>query len=45
MLEKVKAGYLQLGKQAEWSAYRAKLEYTHGRKYKLMDLFKELNKP
>lgn len=44
-LKKVKAGYLQLGQQAEWSNYRASLEYTHGRKRKLMDLFKELNKP
>ncbi|PAX56166.1 SWIM zinc finger family protein [Brunnivagina elsteri] len=43
-LKKVKAAYSQLGQQAEWSSYRAKLEYTHGRKYKLMDLFKELNK-
>jgi uncharacterized Zn finger protein len=43
-LKKVKAAYLQLGQQAEWSAYRAKLEYAHGRKYKLMDLFKQLNK-
>ncbi|RUT03781.1 hypothetical protein DSM106972_046950 [Dulcicalothrix desertica PCC 7102] len=44
-LKKVKAGYLQLGQQAEWSNYRASLEYTHGRKRKLMDLFNELNKP
>jgi uncharacterized Zn finger protein len=43
-LKKVKAAYFQLEQQAEWSAYRAKLEYNHGRKYKLMDLFKELNK-
>lgn len=44
-LKKVKAGYLQLGQQAEWSNYRASLEYTHGRKRKLMDLFNKLNEP
>ncbi|MBD2535683.1 SWIM zinc finger domain-containing protein [Nostoc flagelliforme FACHB-838] len=42
-LKKVKAGYIELGKKAEWSAYRSKLEAAHGRKRKLMKLFKELN--
>ncbi|MEA5573418.1 SWIM zinc finger family protein [Calothrix sp. UHCC 0171] len=43
-LKKVKAAYVQLGKQSEWSAYRAELENIHGRKRKLMELFKGLNK-
>ncbi|UKP01197.1 SWIM zinc finger family protein [Nostoc sp. UHCC 0870] len=43
-LKKVKTAYFQLGQKAEWSAYRSKLEATHGRKRKLMELFKELNK-
>jgi uncharacterized Zn finger protein len=33
---------VQLGKQSEWSAYRAELENIHGRKRKLMELFKGL---
>lgn len=41
-LKKVKAAYLQLGKRAEWSAYRTELENMHGRKRKLMQFFKEL---
>ncbi|WP_180277733.1 hypothetical protein [Nostoc sp. 'Peltigera malacea cyanobiont' DB3992] len=43
-LKKVKAAYIQLGQKAEWSAYRSKLEAAYGRKRKLMELFKELNK-
>ncbi|MBD2729602.1 hypothetical protein H6G96_25625 [Nostoc sp. FACHB-892] len=43
-LKKVKAAYLQLGQKTEWSAYRSQLEAAHGRKGKLMELFKELNK-
>ncbi|MEI6443135.1 MAG: SWIM zinc finger family protein [Nostocales cyanobacterium ELA583] len=44
-LKKVQAAYFQLGQQAEWSAYRLQLETAHGRKRKLMTLFKEeLNK-
>ncbi|WP_414578919.1 SWIM zinc finger family protein [Anabaena sp. CCY 9402-a] len=43
-LKKVKTAYFQLGQKAEWSAYRSKLEATHGRKRKLMELFKDLNK-
>jgi uncharacterized Zn finger protein len=42
-LKKVKAAYVQLGQQSEWSAYRAELENIHGRKRKLMELFKGLN--
>ncbi|WP_337906904.1 hypothetical protein [Iningainema tapete] len=43
-LQKVKAAHFQLRQQAEWTAYRSKLEADHGRKRKLMELFKELNK-
>jgi uncharacterized Zn finger protein len=43
-LKKVKIAYLQLGQKAEWSAYRSQLEAVHGRKRKLMELFKQLNK-
>ncbi len=44
-LKKVQAAYFQLGQKAEWSAYRLQLETAHGRKRKLMTLFKEeLNK-
>ncbi|MCC5610696.1 hypothetical protein LC612_29090 [Nostoc sp. CHAB 5834] len=43
-LKKVKTAYIQLGQKAEWSAYRSQLEAAHGRKRKLMELFKELNK-
>jgi uncharacterized Zn finger protein len=42
-LKKVKAGYIQLGQKAAWSAYRSKLEAAHGRKRKLMELIKKLN--
>ncbi|MDJ0733521.1 MAG: hypothetical protein QNJ47_05435 [Nostocaceae cyanobacterium] len=41
-LKKAKAAYVQLGKQSEWSAYRAELKNIHGRKRKLMELFKQL---
>jgi len=44
-LKKVKAAYFQLGQQAEWSTYRSQLEQEYGRKRKLMELFKELDKP
>jgi len=43
-LKKVKSAYFQLGQQAEWSTYRSQLEQEYGRKRKLMELFKELNK-
>ncbi|MHC0067701.1 SWIM zinc finger family protein [Nostoc sp. UIC 10890] len=43
-LKKVKTAYFQLGQQAQWSAYRSQLEAAHGRKRKLMELFKQLNK-
>ncbi len=43
-LKQVKTAYFQLGQTAEWSAYRAQLEAAHGRKRKLMELFKQLNK-
>lgn len=43
-LKKVKTAYFQLGQTAEWSAYRSQLEAAHGRKRKLMELFKQLNK-
>lgn len=41
-LERVKAGYLQLGQESEWSAYRSQLEAVHRPKRKLMELFKQL---
>ena len=40
-LKKARAACLAGGRQPEWSAYRAELIETHGRKYKLMGLFKE----
>lgn len=40
-LQKAKAAYFQLGQQTEWSAYRSQLVTTHGRKRKLMELFKQ----
>jgi uncharacterized Zn finger protein len=42
-LKKTKAAYYQMGKQAEWSAYHSQLEAEHGRKRKLMGLFKDKN--
>jgi len=39
-LRKVRAAYLSSQRQSQWSAYRAKLMQTHGRKYKLMGLLK-----
>ncbi|NWF57743.1 MAG: SWIM zinc finger domain-containing protein [Fischerella sp.] len=41
-LQKVKAAYFQLGQQSQWSDYRSQLTTTHGRKRKLMELFKQL---
>jgi uncharacterized Zn finger protein len=41
-LKKAKTAYFHLGQQAEWFAYRSQLETVHGRKRKLMELFKEL---
>ena len=43
-LKKAKAAYIQLEQKAEWSADSSKLEAAYGRKRKLMELFKELNK-
>ena len=43
-LKKVKAAYSQLGQKAQCSAYYSKLEAAYGRKRKLIELFKELNK-
>jgi uncharacterized Zn finger protein len=40
-LKKARAAYLQAGRQADWSAYRAQLMQTHGRKYKLMGMLKQ----
>ncbi|MBW4622405.1 MAG: SWIM zinc finger family protein [Cyanosarcina radialis HA8281-LM2] len=40
-LKQVRAGYLQLGQEAQWTAYRQELVNAHGRKYKLMELFKQ----
>ncbi len=40
-LKKVRTAYLDLGRQSDWSAYRAQLMQTHARKYKLMGLFKQ----
>ena len=39
-LRKARAAYLASQRQSQWSAYRAKLMATHGRKYKLMSLLK-----
>jgi uncharacterized Zn finger protein len=41
-LKKVRAAYLAQHKDAEWSAYRSQLVELHGRKRKLMELFKSL---
>jgi uncharacterized Zn finger protein len=43
-LKKVQTAYFQLGQTAEWSGYRLQLDTAHGRKRKLMELFKSLNK-
>ena len=40
-LIKARAAYLASKRQSEWSAYRAKLMQTHGRKYKLMEMLKQ----
>jgi len=44
-LSKAKAAYTQANRQAEWSAYYAQLRQTHARKYKLMGLLKQLERP
>ncbi|HLO86413.1 MAG TPA: SWIM zinc finger family protein [Nostocaceae cyanobacterium] len=41
-LKKAKAAYFHQGQQAEWFAYRSHLETVHGKKRKLMELFKQL---
>lgn len=40
-LKKARVAYLESGREAEWSNYRAKLTNTHARKHKLMGLFKQ----
>ncbi|MBD2778047.1 SWIM zinc finger domain-containing protein [Iningainema tapete] len=40
-LKKARAAYLESGRKADWATYREKLVQTHGRKYKLMGLFKQ----
>ncbi|MBW4634510.1 MAG: SWIM zinc finger domain-containing protein [Iphinoe sp. HA4291-MV1] len=40
-LKKARAAYLESGRKADWSEYRAKLVQTHARKRKLMELFKQ----
>lgn len=39
-LSKARAAYLAARRQSQWSAYRAELMRTHGRKYKLMGMLK-----
>lgn len=41
-LQQAKAAYLQAGRQSEWLTYFNQLQEVHGRKRKLMDLFKSL---
>jgi uncharacterized Zn finger protein len=40
-LQKARTAYLEAGRQADWSQYRAKLMQIHARKYKLMGMLKE----
>ncbi|AFY35799.1 SWIM zinc finger domain-containing protein [Calothrix sp. PCC 7507] len=40
-LKKARAAYLDSGRKADWSSYRAKLIEIHARKRKLMGMFKE----
>ncbi|WP_096598021.1 SWIM zinc finger family protein [Calothrix sp. NIES-2100] len=40
-LKKVRAAYLASGRKADWDSYKTKLMQQHGRKRKLMGLFKE----
>ncbi len=40
-LKKARAAYLESGRKADWASYKAKLKQEHGRKRKLMGLFKE----
>ncbi len=42
-LQKARAAYLQSDRESEWSAYRALLVATHGRKRKFMELLKPLS--
>jgi uncharacterized Zn finger protein len=41
-LQQAKAAYLQAGRQSEWLTYFNQLQGVHGRKRKLMELFKQL---
>lgn len=40
-LKKARAAYLESGRKTDWDSYKAKLMQEHGRKRKLMGLFKE----
>ncbi|OUL27077.1 hypothetical protein BV378_10355 [Nostoc sp. RF31YmG] len=40
-LKKARAAYLGSGRKADWASYKAKLIQEHGRKRKLMGLFKQ----
>ncbi|QLE58638.1 SWIM zinc finger domain-containing protein [Nostoc sp. TCL26-01] len=40
-LKKVRTAYLESGRKADWTKYREKLIEIHGRKRKLMGMFKE----
>ncbi|MBW4563818.1 MAG: SWIM zinc finger domain-containing protein [Mojavia pulchra JT2-VF2] len=40
-LKKARAAYLESGRKADWASYKAELMEIHGRKRKLMGLFKE----
>ncbi|MDZ8054006.1 MAG: SWIM zinc finger family protein [Aulosira sp. ZfuVER01] len=40
-LKNARAAYLESGRKADWDSYKAKLMQEHGRKRKLMGLFKE----
>lgn len=39
-LRKARAAYISSRRQSQWTAYRAQLMQTHGRKYKLMGMLK-----
>jgi uncharacterized Zn finger protein len=40
-LKKARNAYLESGKKADWLSYRQNLMQTHGRKHKLMGMFKQ----
>ncbi|MFN6571056.1 SWIM zinc finger domain-containing protein [Dendronalium sp. ChiSLP03b] len=40
-LKKARAAYLESGRKADWSSYRATLVQSHARKRKLMEMFKQ----